>query len=92
MATYPISIPRKSYQGSDPKKQRRVNEQNRIAAELEKYINAQIKDHGGGSYLYSSISYETGYDIETVRKLCFAIDCGHNGFTVAEPENNADFR
>ncbi len=85
MVSYPIRVERKSYRGSDPKKQRKVAERNRIAAELEKYINSQIVKDGGGVYLYGFIAHETGYDEKLVREICFSIDCGHNGFTVAEP-------
>jgi hypothetical protein len=38
------------------------------------------------SYLYHEIAWETGHDVELVRRLCFAVDCGGNGFTVIRQE------
>jgi hypothetical protein len=87
MVTYPIKVARK-HGGSDARKRAKVVEQNRIAVELEKYINAKVQAQQGPSciYLYALIAHDTGYDVETVRDLCFSIDCGHNGFTVTKPD------
>lgn len=86
MATYPVRLERKSYNGRDPKKQRKVAERNRITSELEKHINSEIEQHGGGVFFYSDIANATGYPVELVREICFPIDCGHNGFSIAEPK------
>lgn len=87
MKTYPIRVPRVSYRGADRRKQAKTAETNRIAAELERHINALIEKQAYPicSYDYYEISSATGYDLETVRRLCFGIDGGHNGFTVIRP-------
>jgi hypothetical protein len=90
MANYPIRIYPEGCRGSDPKKRKKVAGRNRIAAELEKHINSEIKKRGGGVYSYAEIAYATGYDVEVVRKICFPIACGSNGFSVAEPSSKTE--
>jgi hypothetical protein len=85
MVRYPITIERESYNGSNEKKRSKAAERNRIAAELEKYINDEIQRRGSGVYLYGLIAHDTGYDEELVRQICFSIDGGQNGFTVVDP-------
>jgi hypothetical protein len=86
VATYPVRLERKSYNGRDPKKQSKVAERNRITGELEKHINSEIEQHGGGVFSYALIAHATGYPVELVREICFPIACGHNGFRIAEPK------
>lgn len=83
MVTFPIRVTRNRYAGSNPRKRAEATETNRIAAELEKYINNQLETQTEPTktYLYHDIATATGYDVAIVRDLCFAIDCGHNGFT-----------
>jgi hypothetical protein len=87
MVSLPIHVQRKNYGGRDSKKRAKIAEQNRVAGELEKYINGQIEEMESGThtFLYGYIAHDTEYDEEMVRKLCFSIDCGHNGFTVTKP-------
>jgi hypothetical protein len=76
MVTYPVRVPRAHYGGANPRKARKVAEQNRIAGELEKYINEKIKSkiekgetERYTQLMYGYIAYDTGYDEETVRNL-----------------------
>lgn len=83
MVTYPIHVKRSGYRGADPKKRRKASEHNRIASELENYINGLLKEQTAPVqvYLYYQIASATGYSQETVRDMCYSIDCGSNGFT-----------
>lgn len=75
---------RNGYRGSDARKRAKANEENRIALELERHINnlLQKQELPIQSYLYHEIARDTGHDIGLVRRLCYSIDCGGNGFTV----------
>lgn len=86
MVTYPIHVRRDGYRGKDPRKRLRADTTNRIASELEKHINKLLKEQQEPitSYDYHTIARATGHDAETVRTLCFSIDCGHNGFTAVK--------
>jgi hypothetical protein len=83
LVTYPITVDRSSYRGSDRVKILKAIERNKIASRLEEYINNKLKNQEASikSYSYHEISSDTGVPLETVRDLCFSIDCGHNGFT-----------
>lgn len=83
MVIYPIHVKRFGYRGADRRKREKASEHNRIASELETYINGLLKvqESPVQSYLYYQIAAATGYSEEVVRELCFSIDCGHNGFT-----------
>lgn len=83
MVTYPISVRRDSYRGSNANRRLKANERNRIAAILESVINEMLKAQKRPvrTYSYMGISQKAGIDIETVRDLCFSVDCGSNGFT-----------
>ncbi|WP_227104534.1 hypothetical protein [Chromobacterium rhizoryzae] len=87
MVTHPIHVKRSNYRGADPKKRQKAAEQNRIAAELESYINELLRNQSEPIqvYLYYQIAAKTGYPEATVRDLCFVIDGGHNGFTAIKP-------
>jgi hypothetical protein len=83
MVTYPVRVSRKSYRGSKETIRRKTNEHNRIARELEEYINQRIKEQEEETrvYYYYEIASETGYSKELVREILFSVDCGHHGFT-----------
>lgn len=83
MVTYPISIAKSNYRGSNPKKRVMEMEKNRISIKLENYINDMLlkQELPIQSYSYHEIASETGVSLEVVRDLCFSIDCGHTGFT-----------
>lgn len=83
MITYPISVKRNSYRGSDVRKKARAASENQIATQLERHINAQLLSQTEPikTYLYSIIAAETGFSEEIIRNLCLSVECGHNGFT-----------
>lgn len=83
MITYPISIARNNYRGSNPLKGQRIADEFRIANELERAINNVLlaQSEPIRRYTYYEISQLTGYDADIVRNLCFSIDGGHGGFT-----------
>lgn len=83
MVKYPIHVKRSSYRGANRLKQEKASEHNRIAQDLEIYINGLLKKQTAAiqSYLYNEIASATDCSEELVRELCFSIDCGHNGFT-----------
>lgn len=84
MVTYPITVKRNAYRGRDPRKRAKANEENRIALELERHINKLLENQQLPiqNYMYHEIARDTGHSLETVRRLCFPIDGGHQGFTV----------
>ena len=75
MPTYPVRIPRKHYRGSNWKERIKTLQRNRIAAELERYINSKLKaeiEHGRETdfqFLCGDIAHETGYSEETIRDI-----------------------
>ena len=84
MVTYPIRVPRDGYRGNNTKKRQKSAEKNRIAKELEDYLNRAIEkdDANMQKYIYGFIAADTGYSEETVRNILFGVYCGHNGLTV----------
>lgn len=92
MVTYPIRCRHEGYRGADPKKRRKAAELNRIATELEQYINKQLQEqqHPIHVYLYYQIASATGYTEEQVRHACYVIDGGSNGFTAIKPGMTLD--
>jgi hypothetical protein len=87
MVTHPISVARSYYRGNDPKKRAKRDRENTVAALLESKINEMLlaQDSPVRAYVYHEIALATGVDIELVRKLCYSIDCGSNGFTAIKP-------
>jgi uncharacterized protein YerC len=83
MVTYPISVKRNGYRGANPKRRAKAYVENEIASALEQHINKRLLEQTQPVrvYLYHEIARETGYNVETVGRLCFSIDGGHNGFT-----------
>ncbi|QJR30034.1 hypothetical protein [Limnobacter profundi] len=92
MVTYPIHVPRADYRGTDSRKKEKAANHNRIAAELETYINARLKAQTRPiqQYLYHQIASDTGHSVETIRELCFSIDGGHGGFTAFKSGMSAE--
>lgn len=92
MVTYPIRVPRDHYKGRNPRRLQKRSENNRIAQELENYLNRAIEkdDANMQKFIYGFIAVDTGYSEETVRNILFGVDCGHNGLTVIKnpsPQN-----
>ncbi len=87
MVEYPIHISRQRYKGSNPRRREKVNESNRIAAQLEQHINERLKAQQSSIqvYMYHEISADTGVPLDVVSDLCFSIDCGSHGFTAIRP-------
>ncbi len=87
MVTYPIRVSRTVYRGADPKKRAKASSLNRVAAEIEAYINGQLQkqERPVQVYDYWDIAEATGHSIELVRDLCYSIDGGSNGFTATKP-------
>lgn len=83
MVTFPITVKKSLYRGSDARKKAKALELNGTAARLESFINDKLKNQIEPIRIYSyfEISRETGVPESVVRDLCFSIDCGHNGFT-----------
>jgi hypothetical protein len=83
MVTYPISVRRNPYRGSNAGKRSKAQEDNRNASLLEDHINKLLRAQASPvqQYSYQRIARETGIEEGVVRALCFSIDCGHNGFT-----------
>jgi len=90
MVSYPIRIPRKPYNGSDPRKIAKIQELNEIAAEIETVINDIIKNQENNiiKFTYAEIASITGYKVSTVQDICVSIDGGGNGFTVIRDDLN----
>ena len=87
MVTYPVYVPRKMYRGFKPAIRLKTSEHNRIAGELERYVNERILEQKEETkvYLYYEIASATGYPLELVREILFGVDGGHNGFTARKP-------
>lgn len=83
VVTYPITVQRSSYRGSDPRKRQKAARENQIASELERAINELLLKQANPIqvYTYGEIARQTGHSVECVREVCFSIDCGQNGFT-----------
>jgi hypothetical protein len=83
MVTHPIHVTRDGYRGSNPGKRAKANETNRIAFELEKYINSLLaaQEQPIQVYFYHTIADATHIPVAIVSKLCMAIDGGSSGFT-----------
>lgn len=83
MVTYPIHIKRDHYGGRDTKKRQNSADRNRIASELEEYINQRLLKQEASVQVYdfADIARATGYSIDVVSGLGYSIDGGSNGFT-----------
>ena len=86
MVTYPVHVRRNHYSGSKEGLRLKAARDNRIAGELEEYINKAIEEQNEEEkiYLYSEIAHETGYSLDVVHRFLFSVDGGSNGFTVVK--------
>lgn len=85
MKSYPISMSRRSYRGSDASKRSKVQEFNRVATRVEDYLNGDLarqSEHSVNTYLSYSIASDIGEDSDLVHEVVFATDCGSNGITI----------
>jgi hypothetical protein len=91
MVRYPVFVPRRHYRGSKDRLRRKITDYNRVAAELEAYLNRQIEasDEDTQVLFYEDIARATGVPLDMVRDILFGVDCGHNGLTVHKPQRSA---
>ncbi len=85
MKQYPIRAPRDGYRGADPRKRRKSQEFNRVAALVEAHVNALISewpDDTCRSILSYEVAHALGEDSGLVHRIISAIDGGSNGVTV----------
>ena len=85
MKSYPISVHRETYRGSDPRKRAKVSEYNRVASRIEDHLNRDLERQPQDSVqVYTSyvIASEIGEDSALVHDIIFATDCGSNGITI----------
>ncbi len=94
MVGHPITVRRDYYSGRVEQRRRRARDDNNLARLLEAHVNAQLARVTEWPHLclYDEIAHDTGVDAETVRRLMFSVDCGHNGFTVYGPRRGASER
>lgn len=87
MVTYPISVRRDGYRGGDAAKRTKAARHNMNAQALEQAANDLLRAQQEPirSYLWHELSKASGLDIDTVRRLGFSIDGGHNGYTAIKP-------
>lgn len=87
MKSYPVSVLRDHYRGTNERRRQKAHEYNRIAARIEDYINSDLEKQSNDSinqYFSRSVAYELREDEELVRRIIYSIDCGHNGVTIVK--------
>jgi hypothetical protein len=87
MKSYPVSIARQSYRGSDARKRMKVDNLNRIAGRIEEHLNHDLASKPDDTihvYISHSVAREIGEDEEAVRRIIFATDGGGNGITIVK--------
>ncbi len=87
MVTVPVQVKKCDYRGSDLKRQEDARAWNLAAWKIEEWINEAIRKQREEItvYKYEDVAEKTGYSLDLVRKICFSIDCGGNGFTAVRP-------
>jgi hypothetical protein len=83
LITYPITVRRNAYLGPNAGKRRMAIDENAKAATLEEFVNTLLKDQEQPlqQYSYQRIADGTQVPLADVRRLCFSIDGGQDGFT-----------
>lgn len=84
MVSFPISVSRDGYRGSDPRRRRKQKRHSEVAKDCEECLKRKIAENPSETqvYHYSSIAHDLNLFVEDVRNVLFAVDCGHNGLTV----------
>lgn len=85
MKSYPITMARRSYRGSNARERQKVNEYNRVATKIEQYLNADLEAQQENCiqvYMSYLIASNIGESSELVHDIVFATDCGSNGITI----------
>lgn len=87
MVTYPVSVQRKSYRGSDPITREQIADYNHLAGMLEDYLNEQFENQKDQyhTYPYDRIAADLNLELEIVSQILSSDGGGHNGFTVYKP-------
>lgn len=87
MVTFPISVGRDSYRGNDARKRSKTAQNNRDAMALEQAANDLLRNQEEPirSYRWHELCQASGLSLDTVKRLGFSIDCGHNGYTAIKP-------
>jgi len=80
--THPINLDRDPYDGANEDKKNQAEKYNKIAEEIELSLNEIIEKEGSGRYLYSILSKQTHFSIDTLRDYLLPIGGGYFGFTV----------
>ena len=88
MVAYPVYVPPKKYSGRKENLRREMIERNRIASEIESYINKKVAESDDDKVIimYDSIAAHLGYPSSLVCDILFPVDCGHNGITITKPK------
>lgn len=83
MITYPITVRRNSYLGPNAGKRRMATDENAMAETLEQFVNELLKvqEQPLQQYSYQRIADGTQLPLDDVRRICFSIDGGQDGFT-----------
>lgn len=85
MKSYPITMTRRSYRGSNARERQKMNEFNRVASKIEDYLNADLEARQENCiqvYMSYLIASEIGESSDLVHDIVFATDCGSNGITI----------
>lgn len=85
MATYPVRIHPKPYRGKKQHLQFDYQQKIEVAAKLEDYLNKQMANSSIRLFTYYEIAEDLHLHENIVRELLFAVDGGHNGITVSNP-------
>jgi hypothetical protein len=87
MRTYPISVPRSSYRGSNARKLANAADYSRVAARVEDYINSKLRSAPDDT-VHVFHSYEIALDLaegsSIVHDVVHSIDCGSHGVTIVK--------
>ena len=83
MVTYPASVRRELYRGSNQRLRTKATSHNRDAAKLEHYVKELLQKQVEPirTYLWHEIAQGVGLPHDVVEKLGYSIDCGSYGFT-----------
>jgi hypothetical protein len=84
MVTYPVHVQKKTYRGKKDKLKQEASEYNRLAGELESYINKKVaeSDEYELIIIYDSIAASLHLPLDLVREILYSVDGGDNGITV----------
>ncbi|HUU53117.1 MAG TPA: hypothetical protein VMW44_00585 [Candidatus Bathyarchaeia archaeon] len=88
MVTYPVHVHGKTYRGKKDKLKQEAIEYNRLAGELESYINKKVdeSDEYELIIIYDSIAAKLHLPLDLVREILYSVDGGDNGITVRKPK------